>query len=212
MIALKSKTGFLLAGGMIPIILIIGACFGQARAANEDYGYGKLVFSDDFSEDSGRWEAGGLKMGSSEIKEGVCDINAYVAKSWEVIAENEYVGTNYAVEVRIKVLEWMEDGMVGIRLCAGNKEEMMVFLRPRKFSFYWPGIKDEQGMAVRPYTIGKWYKLRVERRDNQFTIYLDDAIRGMPKDTPVTGEGKIGLWTHEAHAQFDDVKIWELKK
>ena len=58
------------------------------------------------------------------------------------------------------------------------------------------------------YQVDAWYKVRVVQRDSTMAVWVDDVqlARFTDQQAPYLN-GRLGLYTEDAHVQFSDVRV-----
>lgn len=72
----------------------------------------------------------------------------------------------------------------------------------------YPGNQRFLVTTSTPYSVGRWYNVRVKHVANTFTVWVDGAqvAQFTDNERPYSG-GALGLYTEDAYVQFNDISV-----
>jgi len=176
----------------------------------------KVLFSDDFTKDSGKWE---VYAGDWEIQKGEY-VATEVGEGMAVAGDENW--KNYAYEVKFRTDEpgtdsWLTswvvfrvadpDNWYFVLLHHGNNFIEMGKRFNGQHVSWLQGINDKE--VADPL---KWQKMRIECKGANIKVFIDGKNYLDFTDPEPIENGKVGIKNTNCTCRIDDVKVTELPK
>jgi len=190
----------------------------------------QIYFEDDFSGDDSNWVS---IWGNWVVEDGIYRETSGDSNLMTVVADSAWDEdwTEYTFEVKARKVSGAEAFLILFRLYGAlQPRDKALRALPagmqdddRSTQYWWnlggwgntrscverwiEGARIEQGNTNHTFEIDKWYNIKIENREDGYTLILDDEVIAEINDAEVSG-GRIGLGGWSTKVDYDDVLVY----
>jgi hypothetical protein len=182
-----------------------------------------LIFSENFDNektsgfayDGGQWQVG--KDKSNKVLEGDSTSVSLGAVARAIFGPSDF--SNGIIEFRIRINQFGNEETANLSFRYTNQSEYSLAVmqnlailgyRDSQNDWHLEPFSDE---TLRPFTFeeGVWYLVRIEARESQFSVFIDNNRLFNASDERLQKGGLEFALNPGYLVMFDDVQVWELK-